>query len=161
MKESDNTAEREKALVVELQADFKRRQEERRTIERGWQLNLNFLSGNQYCDVNALGELEYASGGYYWQEKRVFNHIAPIIDTRCSKLTGTRPKLTVRAASDDDDDRRSAKLSSAILAAASEDCGMDGALSACGRRRAARCSIKLYGTRTRATKWARLSTAQA
>ncbi len=52
MKESDNTAEREKALVEELQADFKRRQEERRTIERGWQLNLNFLSGNQYCDVN-------------------------------------------------------------------------------------------------------------
>lgn len=130
MKESDDTAEREKALVEELQADFKRRQEERRTIERGWQLNLNFLSGNQYCDVNALGELEYASGGYYWQEKRVFNHIAPIIDTRCSKLTGTRPKLTVRAASDDDVDRRSAKLSSAILAAASEDCGMDGALSA-------------------------------
>ena len=65
MKESDNTA-----LVEELQADFKRRQEERRTIERGWQLNLNFLSGNQYCDVNALGELEYASGGYYRSEER-------------------------------------------------------------------------------------------
>ncbi|MDE6557995.1 MAG: hypothetical protein K2K39_02700, partial [Clostridia bacterium] len=53
----------EGALVEEVQADFKRRQEERRLIERGWQLNMNFLSGNQYCDVNSLGEIESDNGG--------------------------------------------------------------------------------------------------
>lgn len=120
----------EAALVAEVQADFKRRQEERRSIERGWQLNMNFLCGNQYCDVNTLGEIESDSGGYYWQEKRVFNYIAPTVDTRCCKLTGIRPKLAVRAASEDDDDRRSAKLASAILSAACEDCDVDGAISA-------------------------------
>lgn len=126
----DGILKEQEELVAEVQADFKRRQEERRAIERGWQLNMNFLSGNQYCDVNSLGEIESDAGGYYWQEKRVFNHIAPTVDTRCCKLTGIRPKLAVRAASEDDDDRRSAKLASAILAATCEDCDVDGAISA-------------------------------
>ena len=122
--------EEEKALVEEVQTDFKRRQEERRGIERSWQLNMNFLNGNQYCDVNAIGELEGESGGYFWQEKRVFNYIAPTVDTRCCKLTGIRPRLAVRAASDDDDDRRSAKLASAILTATCEDCAIDSVIAA-------------------------------
>ena len=126
----DGILKEQEELVAEVQADFKRRQEERRAIERGWQLNMNFLSGNQYCDVNSRGEIESDAGGYYWQEKRVFNHIAPAVDTRCCKLTGIRPKLAVRAASEDDDDRRSAKLASAILAATCEDCDVDGAISA-------------------------------
>lgn len=99
----DDILKEQEELVAEVQADFKRRQEERRAIERGWQLNMNFLSGNQYCDVNSLGEIESDTGGYYWQEKRVFNHIAPTVDTRCCKLTGIRPKLAVRAASEDED----------------------------------------------------------
>ncbi|MDE7086998.1 MAG: hypothetical protein K2O67_02275, partial [Clostridia bacterium] len=129
----NNITEKEKAeaaIVEEVQVDFKRRQEERRALERSWQLNINFLNGNQYCDVNALGELENDDGGYFWQEKKVFNYIAPTVDIRCSKLTAVRPKLTVLAASDDDDDRRSAKLASSILAAVCEDSNIDGAVSA-------------------------------
>ena len=119
----------EAALVEDVQADFRRRQEERRSVERSWQLNMNFINGNQYCDVNPLGELEGQSGGYFWQEKRVFNYIAPTVDTRCCKLTSMRPKLAVRAASDDEADRRAAYLSSAILSAAGEDCDLDGAVT--------------------------------
>lgn len=130
MTDSNDKLEKEQAeLVAEVYADFKRRQEERRCIERGWQLNMNFLNGNQYCDVNPLGEIEGDGDGYFWQQKRVFNYIAPTIDMRCCRLTGIRPRLAVRAASEDDEDRRSAKLASAILNAACEDCDMDGALS--------------------------------
>lgn len=130
MTEKDEAAKIEAAIVDEVQADFLRRQAERRSIERNWQLNMNFLCGNQYCDLNGLGELEEENGGYYWQEKRVFNYIAPTVDSRCCRLTGVRPKLTVRSASDDDDDRMSAKLASAILSAAFEDCAIDGVISA-------------------------------
>ena len=126
---NDKKAREEAELVAEVCADFKRRQEERRRIERGWQLNINFVNGNQYCDVNPLGEIEGESGGYFWQQRRVFNYIAPTIDMRCCRLSGIRPQLAVRAASEDDDDRRSAKLASAILNAACEDCDIDGALS--------------------------------
>ena len=126
---NDKQLKLEDELVESVYADFKRRQEERRRIERGWQLNINFVNGNQYCDVNPLGEIEAESGGYFWQERRVFNYIAPTVDMRCCRLTGIRPRLAVRAASEDDEDRRSAKLASAILNAACEDCDIDGALS--------------------------------
>lgn len=119
----------EEQLAEEVTADFKARQEERRLLERGWQLNMNFLSGNQYCDVNALGEIEEEEKRYYWQTRRVFNYIAPTVDTRCSKLTRMRPALTVRAASDEESDVNSARLSSAILAAVSEDQDLDGIIS--------------------------------
>lgn len=127
---NEERAKREAALVQDVQSDFKRRQEERRALERSWQLNMNFLNGNQYCDVNALGELENDAGGYFWQERRVYNYIAPTVDIRCSKLTAVRPKLAVLAASDDDDDKRSAKLASSILTAVCEDCNIDGTLAA-------------------------------
>ncbi len=117
------------AFIDEIYADFRRRQEERRLIERGWQLNLNFINGNQYCDVNLLGEIEETEGSYYWQERRVFNYIAPMVDTRCSRLSALHPRLTVRAASDDDVDKRASSLASSILNAAYEDCDLNAAVA--------------------------------
>lgn len=122
--------EKLKEFIDEIYADFSRRQQERRLIERGWQLNVNFINGNQYCDVNTLGEIEDAKGGYYWQERRVFNYIAPMVDTRCSRLSSLHPRLTVRAASDSEEDRLSANLSSSILNAAYEDCDINAAIAA-------------------------------
>lgn len=120
----------EEKLAEEVEKDFLRRQRERKPLERSWQLNMSFVSGNQYCDIDASGEMFEEDKGYYWQSKRVFNHIAPIIDTRLSKLSRIRPSLTVRAASDDESDRHSAALASNILAAAQEDADLDGVISA-------------------------------
>ena len=36
-------------IVREVKEDFSKRQAERRLIERGWELSMNFLAGNQYC----------------------------------------------------------------------------------------------------------------
>lgn len=119
----------EEKLAKEVIADFLTRQQERKALERGWQLNMNFVCGNQYCDIDASGELSEEKKEYFWQTRRVFNHIAPIVDTRLSKLSRTRPALAVRAASDDESDRHSAALSSNILAAAQEDCDLDGVIS--------------------------------
>lgn len=120
----------EEKLAEEVEKDFLRRQRERKPLERSWQLNMSFVSGNQYCDIDASGEMFEEDKGYYWQSKRVFNHIAPIIDTRLSKLSRIRPSLMVRAASDDESDRHSAALASNILAAAQEDADLDGVISA-------------------------------
>ena len=117
------------ALAAEIEEDFLRRREERRSLERKWQLNMNFVCGNQYCDLDGAGEIIEEDKKYYWQFRRVFNHIAPIVDTRLSKLSRIRPALTVRAASDDEDDRHSAFLASAILAAVQEDGDIDGVIS--------------------------------
>ncbi len=129
---TDGERERKKAeekLVAEVTADFKRRQEERRFIERGWELNMNFLSGNQYCDVNPFGDIEDESPAYMWQQRRVYNYIAPTVDTRCSKLSRIRPKLAVRPASGDEDDRRAAQVASSVLNATCEDNDLDGVIN--------------------------------
>lgn len=116
-------------LVRDVENDFERRRRERLLLEREWQLNVNFVNGNQYCDIDAKGELYDEEKAYFWQSRQVFNHIAPIIETRLSRLARIRPALAVVAASDEESDRRSAELSSAILAAAQEDCDLDSVLN--------------------------------
>lgn len=115
----------EERTVHEIKEIFKARQEERRLLERGWELNMNFLSGNQYMGINAAGELEEEQPRYFWQYRRVFNHIAPAIDTRCAKLARVRPKMTVRAATGEESDLRTAKLSSNVLASVCDECSFD------------------------------------
>lgn len=126
---TENQYEFSNELAEEVTRDFLRRQEERRLIERGWELNMNFLCGNQYCGINSSGELFEEDKRYFWQNRRVFNHIAPTMDMRCAKLGRLRPALSVRAASDEEADRHSAALSSAILSYASDECDLDGVIA--------------------------------
>lgn len=126
---TDFGGEEAEKLAEEVEKDFLLRQQERKPLERSWQLNMNFVCGNQYCDIDASGEMAEEEKEYFWQSRRVFNHIAPIVDTRLSKLSRIRPSLIVRAASDDESDRHSAALASKILAAAQEDADLDGVIS--------------------------------
>ena len=102
-------------LAAEITADFERRREERRSVENGWVLNMNFLSGNQYCDVSPFGGVVEEDKQFYWQSRRVFNHIAPTVDSRLTKLEKMRPTLAVRAFSDEDGDVQAAKLATGVL----------------------------------------------
>ena len=102
-------------IVSNLKKDFKNRQEKRKSLERQWQLNLNFLMGNQYCMISRLGDLEENYKQYYWEEREVFNHIAPIIEARISKLTNIKPKMSVVPATNSDNDINTAKMSKNIL----------------------------------------------
>ncbi len=108
--------ERERSRVAqEVMLDFNRRREERRSVESGWLLNLNFLSGNQYCDVSPLGDIVEEDQRFYWQSRRVFNHIAPMMDARITTLEKLKPDLVVRAFSDEEGDIKAAKLATGIL----------------------------------------------
>ena len=76
-------------LVEEVIADYKKRREERRSLESQWQLNINFMMGNQYSYISNNGGIREDEKQYFWQEKEVFNHIAPIVETRISKICST------------------------------------------------------------------------
>lgn len=119
----------EERLAGEVENDFLRRRQERKSLERSWQLNMNFAAGNQYCGLDSKGEIVEEGKDFFWQKKLVFNHIAPIVDTRLSKLSRIRPALTVRAASDEESDRRSAELASAILTVVQDGCDLDGVMN--------------------------------
>ena len=102
-------------LIKEVNEDFKNRQEKRITYERQWELNINFLNGNQYCDLNAHGEILEENKAFYWQGQNVFNHIAPIVDTRLAKFSCIEPTVSVRPKTDDDMDVASATTAEKLL----------------------------------------------
>ena len=105
----------EEDIVKSVKQDFLRRQEERKNLERQWQLNMNFVMGNQYCSITDVGEIEEYSKQYFWQEREVYNHIAPIIEARLAKLGKVRPALNVAPNSSSEIDFSSAKISRKIL----------------------------------------------
>lgn len=119
----------EEETVKFIYETFRERQEDRRFLERSWELNMNFLSGNQYCDVSAAGELEEEQPRYWWMTRRVYNHIAPAIDTRCAKLAQVRPSMTVRAATGEERDLQTAKIATNVLRSVCEECGFDDVVS--------------------------------
>ena len=112
-------------VVRALHEEFARRQAERRYLEKGWELNMQFLAGNQYCGIAPDGELEEEEARFAWQYRRVFNHIAPAIDTRCAKLSRVRPVMTVRAGGGSEEEMRAANVASNVLRSACEECGFN------------------------------------
>ncbi len=102
-------------LISDVVSDFKKRQEQRVAYERQWELNINFLNGNQYCDVSPHGELLAEGKTFYWQGQGVYNHIAPIIDTRLARFAYISPTVSVRPRTDNDVDVESASLAEKLL----------------------------------------------
>ncbi len=106
----------EDSLVRFVEDEFRRRQEERRPFELQWRLNIAFIEGHQYVDVNAAaGILEEVPKLFWWQEREVFNHIASIVETRIAKLNRMRPILKSRPGSNQQEDLRAAKVASQLL----------------------------------------------
>lgn len=104
-------------IVNDVKKDFEKRQTMRRPYELSWQLNMNFLMGNQYCRITPNGAIAQDEKFYFWQEKQVYNHIAPIVETRLSRLNRIRPQPVARAFSDSEADVNVAKFSTEILSA--------------------------------------------
>ena len=104
----------EEDIVEELREAFRKRREERRPWELQWRLNQSFLAGRDAV-LSARGELEEEERRYDWERRDNFNHIAPILETRCAKLARVRPSMTVRSASGKEDDVYAAKLATKLL----------------------------------------------
>lgn len=115
MKQIRKNSAKSKDLVEEIWEDFRTRKNERKGFEAQWQLNLNFLFGNQFCDVSANKLCDDFDKQFFWEEKSAYNRIAPIMETRLAKLTKVRPLMTVVPASGDEDDISSAKVAKNIL----------------------------------------------
>lgn len=118
MEKSNNLYKQD--IVQSVYEDFEIRRKERLLLEQQWQLNLNYYYGNQYCEVAPNGEIREEDKYFLWQSRNVYNHIAPIIDTRISKLERVKPKMSVRASGGEEIDLKTANVSSDILNATYE-----------------------------------------
>lgn len=96
--------------------EHKRRQDERRGFELQWRLNMAFIEGNQFLDINPVKlTLEEMPELYSGQERESFNQIAPIIETRYSRLSRISPILKCRPATNEQKDIHAAKVGSHLL----------------------------------------------
>ncbi len=110
-------SEAERLTAAEVRKDYESRREERRTTEAQWTLNACFLSGRQFVEIDPMLEVTETAPDYAWQERQVYNHVAPIVETRLAKLAAVRPVMSVRPASSSDDDLKIADASTKILSA--------------------------------------------
>ncbi len=112
-------------LIADVKADFENRRKARVENERQWELNMNFISGNQYCGINARGDLEDTDRDFFWQEREVFNHVAPVIESRLARFSRVSPLFSVRPKTDDDKDVNGAAIAEKLLASAFEKYDLD------------------------------------
>lgn len=115
MKEKQNENRFKEELVASVVEDFNLRRSERLKLEQIWQLNLNYYAGNQYCEISPTGEIKEQEKYYLWQSRNVYNHIAPIVETRIARLERVRPHMSVRASGAEESDLKTAEISSKIL----------------------------------------------
>jgi len=73
-------------LVASVIKDFEDRKLKRKSYELQWRLNAEFLHGNQNSYVTTMDTLATLGRQFHWQQREVFNHIAPIIEGRLAKL---------------------------------------------------------------------------
>lgn len=110
--------------------EYERRQTERKPFELQWRLNLEFLNGNQYLDIDPISNtIREVPKMYWYQEREVFNQIAVIFETRASRLNRQRPIMKVRPASNDNEDVSTARVSSMLLNSSWHDQEMDDSYS--------------------------------
>lgn len=105
-----------KEIVDFVEKEFERRQKERIPFELQWRLNIAFIEGNQYVQINEVAQtLDRIPEDYWYEQREVFNHIAPNIESRQARLGKMRPVLKVRPGSSDKSDIRATKISSQLL----------------------------------------------
>lgn len=104
------------ALARFVCKEFSDRVQKRTQLELKWNLNINFLNGNQYCDIDYGGGKVFSIEKLYdYQERAVYNNIAPIIETRTAKLSGVVPQVGAMTDSTDQNDIANARISTAVL----------------------------------------------
>lgn len=116
-------------LVKSVVEDFLKRRQDRESFDKQWKLNMNYVAGNQYCEISPSGDVVDEEKYYAWQSRSVFNHITPIIDTRIAKLSRVRPIMSVRASSGEDGDLKTATVASDVLRSTAERIGLDRTLN--------------------------------
>jgi len=115
-KQPKQEVEFEDDILNEVVKDFEQRKRDRQSLELQWRLNMNFYDGNQFVYVNRQTKnVEEVERMYWYQEMEVFNQIAPIIETRLSKLGRLRPIQKTRPATNTDADINNSKVCNKLL----------------------------------------------
>ena len=105
-------------VVVDVISDFEARREARRPFELQWQLNIDYLHGRQNNVINSHEMVATAGKRFWWQNSEVFNHIAPLVESRLAKLVNTTEVINVIPLGDGERERECATKCEKIIKSA-------------------------------------------
>jgi hypothetical protein len=83
-------------LIQEVIKDFETRKTARRALELQWQLNIDFLRGNQNNHITKFDTVVPMGKQFYWQEREVYNHLSRMVEARLGKLAMECVKLDMQ-----------------------------------------------------------------
>jgi hypothetical protein len=115
--QSDVRRQFESHIISEMQDRFKKRESEKEELSLIWRLNINFYNGYQFTEIDPYaGEVFTTPRLTEYEERKVFNEIAPNIEARQAVLSKRRNNLKNRPASTSSQDRSSAMIGNRVLA---------------------------------------------
>ena len=112
----DGTTLYKDTLIGMVEDRLSEAKKERHAWELQWELNSNFLCGNQFVDINTYsGKIEEYSKPHDYEEREAYNQIEPLYETRIANLETITYAMTVRPATDELIDIQKARVSTALL----------------------------------------------
>lgn len=104
-------------IVSNILNELERRRGDRASYELQWQLNADFVAGNQNMDIDFAGKRliqdDFAHDRV--KERRVYNRISPLMDTRLANLMSVSYEMFVKPRTGEAEDAAKAKISTKLL----------------------------------------------
>lgn len=111
-------------ILAMLDAECRRRHDERRPLELRWMLAADFFAGHQYCDVNPYNtELEDYTPPFDYMERGVYNRIAPLVETRIANFKSLDFSMEVHPATGEVSDYEKSLVATRLLSQTQYKCG--------------------------------------
>lgn len=106
----------EEDIIRAVLEELEKRKEERRPFELQWRLNANFMAGKQLCEINPYSmQIEEMMPAYDYEERGVYNKIAPLMETRLANLKNVSFAMSVKPRTDEADDYDKADVATKLL----------------------------------------------
>jgi len=105
-------------IVQNVIEDFENRKVARKNYELQWQLNIDFYNGRQNNFITNFDSVVTSNRRYHWQHREIFNHIAPLLETRMARLVNNDERFAVIPIGTSDEDARCAEKCEKIIKSA-------------------------------------------
>lgn len=115
-KKAEPIKEEKNALVTFVNDKFTEYRKKKLPFELQFRLNIAFIKGDQFQKIDNFSQnIEEIPSFANFEEREIFNKLAPTIETRLSKLARTDVALKVRPATSESKDISSAKVEMKLL----------------------------------------------
>lgn len=104
-------------IISHITQELERRRGERAGYELQWSLSANFLAGHQNCDIDLASNsiVDEDRVEKRDRERRVYNHIAPLMETREANLGSVKYDMAVKPRTSEPEDIAKAAVSTKLL----------------------------------------------